>query len=167
MGCDVAMTHRRLIGALVPLTVVLALGACSAGPGGPVPDEVLFDQVAALPGVEDADLRWELNFGNTPGYMGTVTVDDDADAMCVLDQTLSILFQGRQDTSSRAVEVVQDDLTLRAEDLVGDAPLRERYGPPPAGPQPTATVAACAPPAGGEAEVDASTSAPGPGRTPG
>lgn len=98
----------------------------------------------------DADLRWERNFGNTPGYMGTVTVGDEADAMCVLDQTLSILMQGRQDTSSRAVEVSQHGETIRAEDLVGEAPLVDRYGPPPTSPQPSATIAECQTPTFGD-----------------
>lgn len=135
---------------LLGTAVVAALVGCGVGPSGksrgPVPDDVLFDQVADLPGVASSELRWERNFGNTPFYMGTVTAEDDADPLCVLDEALFVLYQGRHDTSLRAVEVEQGGTTVRAEDLVGETPLGERYGPRPTEPQPTATPRACTPP---------------------
>jgi hypothetical protein len=142
----------RRIGAtaLLGAVVTAALAGCGFGPSGtsrgPVPDDVLFEQVADLPGVESSELRWERNFGNTPAYAGTVTAEDRADPLCVLDAALFVLYQGRQDTSLRAVEVVQGTTSVRAEDLVGEAPLGERYGPRPTEPQPTATTRACTPP---------------------
>lgn len=152
---------RRLgASALLGTAVVVALVGCGVGPSGtsrgPVPDDVLFDQVADLPGVASSELRWERNFGNTPAYFGTVTAEDDADPLCVLDEALFVLYQGREDTSLRAVRVEQGGTTVRAEDLVGETPLGERYGPRPTQPQPTATMRACTPP-----DVD-----PSPGPTP-
>lgn len=84
-----------------------SIAACTPGlsseVNGPAPDVVLFWQIADLPGVESADLRWELHFGNAPGYMRTVVVDDEADALCVLDQTLGVtaaaLASGREDVT--------------------------------------------------------------------
>lgn len=110
---------------------------------GSVPDDVLFAQVAELPGVEDSDLSWNRNFGYAPQYVGTVTVAKDADAMCVLDQTMAILYQGRPDTGQDQVEIVQGDTTLTAANLVGDDPLSERYGHVPREPRPSATVPTC------------------------
>lgn len=145
--------------ALLGAAVAAALVGCAVGqsgkPSGPVPDDVLFDQVAALPGVVSSELRWERNFGNTPFYMGTVTAEDDADPLCVLDESLAVLYQGRQDTSLRAVEVEQRGTTVRAEDLVGETPLGERYGPRPTEPQPSGTLRACTPPS-----LDEPTSSP-------
>ena len=141
---------RVLVGAAIAGVFAGGLGGCGIGPSGksrgPVPDDVLFEQVAGLPGVAAADLRWELNFGNTPAYAGTVTAERGADPLCVLDETLAVLYQGRQDTSLRAVQVEQGGTTVRAADLVGEARLGERYGPRPTEPQPTATRRACTPP---------------------
>ncbi|MET0434776.1 MAG: hypothetical protein ABW025_11460 [Cellulomonas sp.] len=135
---------------LLGTAVATALAGCAVGqsgkPSAPVPDDVLFDQVAELPGVRSSAIRWERNFGNTPFYMGTITAEDAADPLCVLDEALAVLYQGRQDTSLRAVEVEQGGTTVRAEDLDGETPLGERYGPRPTEPQPTATLRACTPP---------------------
>ncbi|GIG35348.1 hypothetical protein Cpa01nite_07290 [Cellulomonas pakistanensis] len=147
--------------------VAIALVGCgtASSRNASVPDDVLFAQVTALPGVRDADLKWELNFGNTPAYMGTVVAEADADPLCVLDETLAVLYQGRRDTSLRAVEVVQGSTSVRAEDLVGETPLGERYGPRPARPQPSASPRPCTPPSLDQ-PTGGATAASTPGRTP-
>jgi hypothetical protein len=147
--------------------IALAVAGCApSAAGGSVPDAVLFDQVAGLDGVASADLSWDRRFGYTPQYVGTVTAEQDADAMCVLDQTMAILYQGRPDTGLREVEVVQGDRRLTASALVGSDPLSERYGHRPSEPQPTAAVPDCAADPTGVDLGGAVTPAPAPASAP-
>lgn len=94
----------------------------------PVPDDVLFDAISEIPGVTGHTLSYNENFGYT-GYNGEVRVDEDADAACVLDTTLALLWQGRAYLS---VSVRQGDEFTTPADLDPDFPLvaafEERYG---------------------------------------
>lgn len=114
---------------------------------GAVPDDVLFRQVAVLPGVESADLRFQHPFGYPAAYAGEITIAAEADPVCVLDEALSVLHQGRPG-AELGVLVVSDGRMYDLLSLVGrDGSAEDRYGPQPTEPQPTATVRPCTPPA--------------------
>ena len=148
------MKHRRLV-ALASCAAVVMLSGClrgvgedasDSGPEGSVPDAVLFAQVADLPGVASADLVFQHPFGYSAAYAGQITVEDGADPLCVLDEALSVLHQGRDGVDLLA-RVVTDGLTYDLLSLVGkDGSAEERYGAQPTEPQPTATVRPCTPP---------------------
>ena len=158
------MRHRPIaLGACV----LLLLASCILGtsddasdsmPEGAVPDEVLFTQVAELPGVARVeDLRFQNAFGYRPQYVGRVTTEDDADPLCVLDETLALLHQGREGVGL-GVTVTTPDMSYGLLSLTGrDGSAEERYGPQPTEPQPTATVRACTPP-----DASSSLSSPAP-----
>lgn len=142
-----------LVGAVLVLVAGCVAGASddSSAPAsdGAVPDDVLFGQVAALPGVETADLRFEHPFGNPAAYAGEITIEAGADPVCVLDEALSVLHQGRPGVDL-GVRVTSDGRMYDLLSLVGrDGSAEDRYGPPPTEPQPTATVRPCTPPDAG------------------
>lgn len=144
-----------LAGAVLVLLAGCVTGASDdaseSAPDGAVPDDVLFGQVAALPGVETADLRFEHPFGNPAAYAGEIAVEAGADPMCVLDEALSVLHQGRPE-AELGVRVTSDGRMYDLLSLVGrDGSAEDRYGPQPTAPQPTATVRACTPPDDGSA----------------
>lgn len=162
------MKHRRLL-ALASCAVVLLLSGCvrgvgddasDSGPEGSVPDQVLFDQVAELPGVASADLVFQHPFGYSAAYAGEITVEDGADPLCVLDEALSVLHQGREGVDLLA-RVVTDEMTYDLLSLVGkDGSAEERYGVQPTEPQPTATVRPCTPPDPGTSAAATATPTP-------
>lgn len=124
---------------------------------GAVADDVLFEQVAGLPGVAEVeDLRFQHDFGLPPQYAGRITVADDADPRCVLDEALAILHQGRQGVGLEVLVTTSEKQTYGLSSLVGRGGSAEgRYGPQPAAPQPTATVRPCTPPDAGSAHEGA------------
>lgn len=133
--------------------------ASDSAPEGAVPDEVLFDQVAGLPGVRSADLRFQHPFGYPAAYAGEITIHAGADPACVLDEALSVLHQGRAGVDL-GVQVTADGRSYDLLTLTGrDGSAEERYGPQPTEPHPTATVRACTPP-------DASAALGSPAPTP-
>lgn len=169
MGCDRTVTARTL-GALV--SIALLLTGCvrgttddaSAAPAeGAVADDVLFAQVADLPGVADVeDLRFQQDFGLPPQYAGRITAADDANPLCVLDEALSILHQGREGVGLEVLVTTSAKKTYGLSSLVGrDGSAEDRYGPQPTEPRPTATVRPCTPPAEGSS-LGGSTPAPTP-----
>lgn len=147
---------RVVAGGLVAVGCALALGAClpqqQADPGQstpPGPDvEELTAALEAIPHVEDVEYDYQSADVNQGGFNdATLTVDAEADALCVLDQAMATLWFGRP--TSTSVTVVQGDLEVTREDLgleFGDRiELEERYGAAPAGggtPDPT-TLPAC------------------------
>lgn len=151
-----SVVRRSLAAAL---GVLIALTGCAPVLGGDrdrdrdrdeptaaVADDVLFEQVADLDGVATADVRYQEVFGYPPTYAGTITVDPGADPLCVLDEALSVLHQGRRG-AYLGVEVHAGERiygVLSLVDRPGD--VDSRYGPVPHQPQPSATVAPCAPP---------------------
>lgn len=145
---------RRAALALAGAVLVLLTGcvrgasddASASAPEGPVPDEALFRQVAGLPGVATADLRYQHPFGNPAAYAGEITIEEGADPVCVLDEALSVLHQGRPGVEL-GVRVTSGGRMYDLLSLVGrDGSAEGRYGPQPTEPQPTATVRACTPP---------------------
>jgi hypothetical protein len=119
-------------------------------PEGPVADDVLFEQVATLPGVAHVDdLRFQNAFGYAPQYVGLITVTKDADPLCVLDEALALLHQGRRGVGL-GVQVVTDDTTVYdVLSLTGrEGSAEQRYGPQPTEPQAEATVRPCTAPEG-------------------
>lgn len=81
-------------------------------PQGAVPDDVLFRQVAQLPGIAHVDdLRFQNAFGYEPQYIGLITVEEGAEPLCVLDEALALLHQGRLDVGL-GVEVIDRDDTV-------------------------------------------------------
>lgn len=99
----------------------------------PVPDQELFAEVAALPGVTSADVRWTDSFGNSNVYAGTVRVTRSADPEAVLDRVHAILRQGRPG-ATLGVTVRQPgapDTTAAQLGLYTAADVEERYGPQP------------------------------------
>jgi hypothetical protein len=161
------MNHRLV--ALASCATVVMLSGClrgvgedasDSGPEGFVPDAVLFDQVADLPGVASADLVFQHPFGYSAAYAGQITVEDGADPLCVLDEALSVLHQGREGVDLLA-RVVADETAYDLLSLVGrDGSAEERYGDQPTEPQPVATVRPCTPPAPGTSAAATATPAP-------
>lgn len=158
--------HRPL---LLGLAALALLGGCVQGvsddasttsPEGAVPDDVLFDQIAELPGVASVeDLRFQHPFGYPPAYAGEITVDEGADPVCVLDEALSVLHQGRPGVDL-GVQVIADGRMYDLLTLVGrDGSAEDRYGPAPTEPRPTATVRPCTAP-DGSASSDGLTPTP-------
>ena len=132
------------VGSVVAAACALALAAClpqpqpDAGestPPGPGVEE-LTAAIEAIPHVEDVEYSYQSADVNQGGFNdATLTVDPEADALCVLDQAMATLWFGRP--TSTAVTVVQGDQEVTREDLgleFGDRiELEERYGEPPAG----------------------------------
>jgi hypothetical protein len=151
----------------VKFTGVLSLGACAllllagcvrgvhddataTSEQGAVPDEVLFEQVRGLPGVVSVEgLRYQHPFGYPPAYAGTILVGQDADPLCVLDEALSVLHQGRTGVDLGVLVRTPEKQAYGLLSLVGrDGSAEHRYGPQPTEPQAEATVRPCAPPEG-------------------
>jgi hypothetical protein len=144
--------------------VVVSLGACAlllsgclrgtsddasdTMPEGPVADDVLFEQLATLPGVAHVDdLRFQNAFGYAPQYVGLITVTEDADPLCVLDEALSVLHQGRTGADLGVLVRTPENQAYGLLSLVGrDGSAEHRYGPQPTEPQAEATVRPCTPP---------------------
>jgi hypothetical protein len=162
------MKHRRLF-TLASCAAVVMLSGCLRGvgddasdsaPEGSVSDAALFDQIANLPGVASADLVFQHPMGYSAAYAGRVTIDAGADPLCVLDEALSILHQGRLDVDL-GILVEGPDMTYGLLSLVGhDGSAEERYGPQPTEPQPTATVRPCTPPTPGTSAAATATPTP-------
>lgn len=135
---------RALTRGLAVVVAVLVLAGCGGGSGaGPVPDDVLFAQVADLPGVESADLTYSSDVTRGQRYTGAVVVPADAtddELGCVAGQVAEILWQGRPDATSHVVVRRGDEQGV----LVGIPDDLTRFGPRPTEPRPSATITPCA-----------------------
>ena len=126
------------VGCALALAGCLAQPRPDAGestPPGPGVEE-LTAALEAIPHVQDVEYAYQSADVNQGGFNdATLTVDPEADALCVLDQAMATLWFGRP--TSTAVTVVQGDQEVTREDLgleFGDRiELEERYGEPPAG----------------------------------
>lgn len=135
------MTAMRLA---VVLVLVLAVSACggdrstdpSDPPNGytPVADEVLFAEIARLPGVVSADLQYTDTFANPNVYGGTITVAPGEDPRSTLDHAIAILRQGHRDAvMALYAKAVDGQYRYGANSLgLGSTDTyAERYGPQP------------------------------------
>ncbi|MCD9199893.1 RNA-binding protein [Aeromicrobium wangtongii] len=126
---------------LVVVAVTWLISGCGAGASDgperpdytPVPDHKLISQVAALPGVERADLSYN-DAWPEHSYIATITLSSDADAQLVLDTIYAKLWQGRPGAGI-LVEAQQNGSVVRL-DAFGGKPttriaLEKRYGPQP------------------------------------
>jgi hypothetical protein len=126
--------------------LLLAVGACAAADDGPVPDDALFDQIDALPGVVSSDIHYMHGLWAPDVYGGGIDVAPGVDAVCVLDQVYEILWQGRH--VDIAVNAFQPGMqTVERRNFLGSDKLVQRYGPRPTASSPTPSVPACRPPA--------------------
>jgi len=134
-----ASALRRPAATLVLVGILVTLSACDSGrvdgvPEGAVSDVELFEQIGQLDQVVEQDLWYRVNFSDGDAYVGGITVENDADVACVLDEVHAILWMGR-DTDIRVdVRLRDGDETLRKDD-VGTAGWwtgpEDRYGPRP------------------------------------
>ncbi|QGQ18393.1 hypothetical protein GC089_02890 [Cellulomonas sp. JZ18] len=127
----------------VALVAGLALGACST-PSSGVPDDVLVEQIAGLPGVTSVTLEFQRDPTYGPHYEGEIVVDPgltEEEARCVSAQAWEILWQGRR-TQTSSVSFVHGDDRIGS---FGDGDGTDYYGPRPAGPRATATITPCRP----------------------
>lgn len=114
-------THEMVRSTAVAVLVLTAASACvGPGPEGSFDDATLFATVAALDGVASSDLSYQNDFGNSNIYSGHVELEPDADAGCVLVQTLGVLAQGHAGADLAYVTVQQGDRSLSLQDIPGD-----------------------------------------------
>ncbi|MCL3816878.1 hypothetical protein [Aeromicrobium wangtongii] len=130
---------RRLL--LVVVAVTWLISGCGAGASDgperpeytPVPDRELFSHIAALPGVQAVDIRYDDTWPESK-YRGEITIESGADPQAVLDATYALLRQGRPDVAI-SVRGVQDRTSISFDLLDGrsgiPANLEKRYGPQP------------------------------------
>ena len=126
---------------LLLVLVALVLSACGpdqpdvTGPSyTPVPDDVLFARVSALPGVAAQHLEYLDSFANPNGYSGTVDAKKGVDPRELLDAVLAVLRTGHPDAaldvsvSSRSLgyQIGPDFLGLFLKE-----DFDRRYGPQP------------------------------------
>lgn len=112
--------------ATAALVVAVLVGCAPSAPAERVPDAALFETIADLDGVTGSTVEFRNVFGYSPRYVGDVEVSPDADAMCVLFQTIGILRQGRAGVELHSVEVVQGGESVRYRDLSGVRFLEQR-----------------------------------------
>lgn len=108
-------------------------------------DEQLFAQVAALEGVDSADIAYRNEFGNDNIYVGTIIVSQRDQALRLLDHTVAILRQGRRNASIIIVVNVKSATgeAFGMYDLLGSdvhSNLDKRYGPQPGNGMPPADL---------------------------
>lgn len=122
---------------LVCLLLLAGLAGCARAPSPepaytPVDDQVLYQQVADLPGVRSADIAWDSTFTNGAVYAGTVRLDRSVDPVETLDEVTAILWQGRPN-SSVILDVVTPRGTINNASirLQGHLEIEERFGPQP------------------------------------
>jgi hypothetical protein len=96
-----------------------------------VPDAALFGAIADLEGVTGATVEFDNTFGYSARYRGDVQVTEDADAMCVLYQTVGLLKQGRASVLLDGIDVVQGERRLDRGDLTAGAEAQQDRALPP------------------------------------
>lgn len=100
----------------------------------PVPDAILYQSLAQIPGVARVDVGWTNGFDNANGYGGTIYARRGADEVDILDRALAILRQGRPSAYLGAIEVARPDAFVIFASDVGlwtPADFTARYGPQP------------------------------------
>lgn len=156
---------------------VALLTACATPPHeGAVPDEVLFAQIADLPGISSAEIALQTGVDTGTRYSGRLVATPGADALCALEQATGIMQFGRDVPAILTIE--QGDVLYVVDDVLDGQSREERFGPRPSAPRERAVVPACtstealdragARPLGreisGEPRADASPGTPGTGR---
>lgn len=126
------------------LVAAAALVACSPSSSSGVPDDVLVEQIAGLPGVTSVTLEFQRDPTYGPHYEGEIVVDpalSEAEVTCVRAQAWEILWQGRR-TQTSSVSFVHGDDRIGS---FGDGDGTDLYGPRPTEPRATATITPCRP----------------------
>lgn len=108
-------------------------------------DEQLFAQVAALDGVDSADIAYRNIFGSDNIYVGTIVVLQRDQALRLLDHTVAILRQGRRNASIDIQVNIKStgEALVDMYDLLGTdrySSLDKRYGPQPGNGKPPADL---------------------------
>jgi hypothetical protein len=114
------MTRAGATAALIAGAATVLLAGCApdaARADRGVPDDEIIAGIAALDGVVATDVEFDDSFGYGARYRGGVDVARDADAGCVLTQTLGLLRQGRPGVALSSVMVRQGDTVLTLNDL--------------------------------------------------
>jgi hypothetical protein len=128
----------KLIAAASVAIISAIASGCTAEPTRPdytpAADEVLFEQVRALPHITKiVSLYYEKKFGVSNGYTATIDTDGEIDPNAFMDQVFAILYQGKQQAEIRisvtAPTKGKPD-TPHLYMLLGSE-LRERYGAQP------------------------------------
>ncbi|RLV56175.1 hypothetical protein D9V41_06970 [Aeromicrobium phragmitis] len=106
----------------------------------PIADEQLYADITRLPGVQSVDLDYVDSVTAGRGYIGSIVIDDGADAAQILDHAIAILRQGQPDATMTIHALRGDErITPRTALDLTQTDLRElenRYGPQPGDGQP-------------------------------
>lgn len=139
---------HKVLAALLGLALAMAAGGCAKDDDGPVKpdytpvaDVELVQQIEAIPGVTDVQVKFRKSFTYGTEYHGPITVAEGIDAAAVLDRVYAILRQGRPGVGI-TVRAVQGGRQVSSDAFglaVGTPPrLEERYGPQPGDGKPPA-----------------------------
>ena len=138
-------TLHRVLAGLTTAAVALTLASCNPddfrddAPEGPVSDADLLALIQQIDHVSQASLEYvPYTFENGDYYDAFVTISDDADPFCVIDQVHAILWMGRITTVKLGVTTGPDWQDAIDQDDIGPSglwsngpELAERYGPRP------------------------------------
>lgn len=132
------MRHRL---PLLVIGLLILTSACTSGGSDdgrlkadytPIPDDDLYSAIAAIPGVEKADVSLNDTFPDY-AYVGEVDISPDVDAQVVLDTIYATLRQGQFRAAINITGYQSGrDVRLTALRRSGSpSELEKRYGPQP------------------------------------
>jgi hypothetical protein len=128
----------KLIAVTAAAIISATASGCTAEPAHPdytpVADEVLFEQVRALPHITRINtLMYLKKFGAGNGYRARIDTDGEIDPNAFLDRVFAILYQGKcgVEISITITAPTKDSEYPIQYSLPNDAAQRERYGAQP------------------------------------